>query len=131
MPSLQPPIASLDEAAFLTALQLRYGTLPAAVLAEPDLLALYLPPLRADLRLHEAYLTTVRAVSCGITAFAGIDDDQASPSAMGAWAAYSESAFRLRPVESGHFFSGSVQQEVLSVVERELHEARRPLGVDR
>ena len=51
----QPPMAHLDDDAFVGEVQTRYGGIPPELLTEQELLALLLPALRADIELLEAH----------------------------------------------------------------------------
>jgi surfactin synthase thioesterase subunit len=83
----------------------RYGGIPAAVLAEPELLALLLPTLRADLRIVEDYrYREGPALACPVLACGGADDAEAPPATVAAWRAYTRGAFRAESFPGGHFY---------------------------
>ena len=56
VPPRHPDIAHLPDAEFVEEIRRRYNGIPDEVLRHPDLLALLLPGLRADLTLIEAYV---------------------------------------------------------------------------
>src|SRR4030095_15294578 len=69
-----PRIHHLPDEQFLASLQ-RYNGIPRAVLDTPDLLALLLPMVRADLTLDERYVHTPGpGLPCPISAFGGAND---------------------------------------------------------
>ncbi|MGE3175060.1 MAG: thioesterase II family protein [Planctomycetota bacterium] len=92
------------------------GTSP-RVLAEPELLALIEPPLRADLWLAEtnaAERTPPLPVS--ITALGGSEDVQIQVAEIEAWREVAGAACDVRFVRGGHFFVRDARAEVLDHV---------------
>lgn len=80
------------------------GGTPAAVLDDPDFVAMLLPALRADLEMNECYQYTEGGpLDTPLTAFAADRDDRASPAEVAEWARYTSRGFTLVPVEGGHF----------------------------
>ena len=55
LPRTDAPLHTLPEGPFIEMLRQRYNGIPAAILAEPELLQLFLPMLRADFKLIETY----------------------------------------------------------------------------
>jgi surfactin synthase thioesterase subunit len=98
------PMAPLSDDAFVHEVQARYGPIPAAVLEEPELMALLLPRLRADVRMNEEYLAPARPVACAVTALGGIDDASVTSADLDGWAAFTRSRFRRHLLPGGHFF---------------------------
>jgi surfactin synthase thioesterase subunit len=97
------------------------GGTPAAVLAEPELLAGLLPTLRADLTLlstHGLHPTT--PLDIPIRAFAGTGDPEASPSRMSGWAAETSGRFDLDEIPGGHFFDAAGERQVIQTIGRDL-----------
>ncbi len=81
------------------------GATPQHVLDDPELLALMLPTLRADLTAVATCPYTPRPpLPMPIHAFAGSGDAAASPERMRSWARETGSAFRLTVLAGGHFF---------------------------
>jgi len=97
------PIHGLGDAQLLDALR-RLGGSPEAILREPDLMELFLPVLRADLRLAETYARPPGpALSCPIAAYAGRRDRMTSGEAVLAWHRETTDTFDLTIVDAGHF----------------------------
>jgi surfactin synthase thioesterase subunit len=117
---LGPPLADLDDAAFVAALQARYDAIPAPILADRELLALFLPTLRADLRLHERYLAPCLPLFCPITALGGKDDCAVRVSDLDEWAAFTRSRFERHLLPGGHFFVRDARAATLAVIARAL-----------
>ena len=101
----ETPLHTLPEQAFIEMLRRRYNGIPAAILAEPELLQLFLPMLRGDFKLIETYQYQDEApLDCPITAFGGTQDDLALPDDLGAWQAQTHGAFDLQLFAGGHFY---------------------------
>jgi medium-chain acyl-[acyl-carrier-protein] hydrolase len=80
------------------------GGTPAAVLDDPELVAMLLPALRADLEMNECYhYLSGDRLDTPITAFAAARDERASPASVAEWALHTAARFALVPVEGGHF----------------------------
>ena len=88
--------------------QLRaWGGTPDAVLADPALVRLFLPALRADLALASAArqpLAREPVLHVPITALYGSDDDVTSPGGVREWQLWTSAAFRSVEIPGGHFF---------------------------
>jgi medium-chain acyl-[acyl-carrier-protein] hydrolase len=101
----QPPVHHLPDDQFLDELQRRYDAVPAALRQEPELLALLLPALRADLRAIERYQpTTTRKVECPVHVYGGADDRHPRPSQLPRWQRVAEREIRVRMFAGGHFY---------------------------
>ena len=100
-----PPIGELEDQALIEAVQERYGGIPDAVLAEPELLALVLPALRADLQLLEAYqFSADQPLSCPIQAYGGERDSQVTREDIRAWGEHTSGPFGQLSFSGSHFF---------------------------
>ncbi len=119
-----PPIASLDESALLCEVQRRYGPIPAAVLAEPELMAMFLPTLRADLQINEAYWAPARPLPCPVSAFGGSNDATTSTEDLDRWSECTQTTFERCLLPGGHFFIHDSRQQLLSNIDRALHDDR-------
>lgn len=83
----------------------RYNGLPQALLEEPELLALLLPALRADLRLLETAVYTPEApFDFPICALGGNQDPLINVQQLDAWRAQTTGAFRRVMFAGDHFF---------------------------
>ncbi len=125
-PFLQREVPAWDQSdEHLVAYLHEMGGTPQHVLDEPELLALMLPTLRADLTTVATCSYTPRPpLGMPVHAFAGADDASASPERMRAWERESEGAFRLTVLTGGHFFLN----DHLPTVARTVHERLRELG---
>jgi len=82
-----------------------YSGTPDELLADPDLLAMFLPTLRADFEVVETYQHHPEPpLPCGISAYGGMADDEVPPATVASWAEHTSGAFRLRLFDGGHFY---------------------------
>ena len=110
----QTKLHKLPDDRFLAELDTRYGGLPQEVLADPELLELYLPILRADLTLLETHLHRDRhPLACPISAFAGKQDKNVSMTGLEAWAEHTAAAFESEWFVGGHFYLTSTSKSLL------------------
>jgi surfactin synthase thioesterase subunit len=108
------PIHDLPEGEFLDELQCRYGGVPEVVRREPELLALLLPTLRADVRALETYAPlTDRKVRCPVAVYGGLDDRRPRPEQLDGWRRWAEQEIRVRLFPGDHFYLAA-QQELLT-----------------
>ena len=99
------PISHLPGDAFVAALQARYNAIPAQILADRELMAMFVPVLRADFALLEGYrLRPEDPLPTPIAAWYGADDRTLTRERVEAWGAHTSAAFELHEVAAGHFF---------------------------
>jgi medium-chain acyl-[acyl-carrier-protein] hydrolase len=105
---IPPPHRSfhtLPEDEMLDKLAARYGPLPQSLLDEPDLRALFLPILRADLGVVESYQHREREpLACPVTVYAGSDDHSVSAEGLSAWKAQTRGPFAATRYPGDHFY---------------------------
>lgn len=103
LPRLTPQIHHLPEAEFVGGLRAFSGT-PPAVLADPRLLRLLAPMLRADMALAETWPPRPpSALEVPLVVYSGRDDATAPPPAVAAWARYARAGFTAHHLEGDHF----------------------------
>ncbi|KUN02868.1 hypothetical protein AQI95_25395 [Streptomyces yokosukanensis] len=120
MPRAQPAIHDLPPEAFRAALGRLAGT-PPDVLADPRLMAMLDPMLRADIRLAETWARPApEALPVPVTAFFGQDDDVAPPDAVAAWRSLAPHGFRAHRIAGGHFFLHERARDLLGLLDDEI-----------
>jgi medium-chain acyl-[acyl-carrier-protein] hydrolase len=125
LPDRRPPIHALPDHEFLEQLRRRYDGIPSAVLAEPELMALFLPTLRADLRVIETYAYSAEpALDCPIAAFGGVRDGETTAAELEAWGEQTRAEFSLVMLDGDHFFVQTHQQELLDHLAARLRAGR-------
>jgi medium-chain acyl-[acyl-carrier-protein] hydrolase len=105
--SADHPPARLRSDRDLLAILDRFGGTPAAVMQRPELIAVLLPALRADLAVVEGYgVDPPDPIACPITAFGGADDLLHSGS-LQSWRDFTRGKFRICIFPGGHFYFSS------------------------
>ncbi|MDT0482756.1 MULTISPECIES: thioesterase II family protein [Streptomyces] len=123
-PQHRPYMHELSEVGFLDALRAMGGT-PAEVLDDRALMRLFLPTVRAEIRLAELWGDRHgRGVNVAVTALYGRDDPIDGPESMRDWKHYTEDDCELLGVAGGHFFLETHREPLLDVVNARLEGAR-------
>lgn len=100
-----PSMTHLSDADFIAALQSRYEAIPAAILADPEVLQIFLPVLRADFMALESYRHhSEDPLPLPIDAWYGSHDQTLSREGVAAWATHTSTTFALHELPAGHFF---------------------------
>jgi len=108
----------LDDTAFVAELRRRYGEMSADLLEDAELREIFLPILRADLRVVETYRHGAeRMLDCPVMAFAGADDFSVSEAGLLGWGELTRGAFEARRFTGDHFYHvGAGQAELLAAI---------------
>jgi medium-chain acyl-[acyl-carrier-protein] hydrolase len=103
----RPKTHQLDDDTFLARLE-RLGAIPAEVVADPDLRAMVLGILRADITMLENYVGDGDAgLDCPVWVLGGREDDAATPADLLAWRDHARAGFEHAEFPGGHFFVNS------------------------
>jgi medium-chain acyl-[acyl-carrier-protein] hydrolase len=120
IPSPRPAVFHLPEAEFLEALQDLYDP-PEAAWKIPELRALLLPTLRADITLCETYeYSSEPPLDCPIVAFGGRDDQETPIEALQSWRMQTRAGFEMKRFEGGHFYLEAALPEILEIMDSKL-----------
>jgi surfactin synthase thioesterase subunit len=120
LPLLRPPLHALPDREFRAELK-RLGGTPAAVLDNDELMAAFLPTLRADFTALETYVYTDEPpLDCPILAVTGGDDTLAPPVDVDAWRRHTRAAFEVRVLAGDHFFLQTHRATFLQLLARYL-----------
>ncbi|GGW82077.1 pyochelin biosynthetic protein PchC [Streptomyces lucensis JCM 4490] len=99
----------------------RLGGSDAALLEDPSLRDILLPPLRADFRIAGTYRAAAPVpVRCPVAAYAGEHDTGAAPDAVRRWSEVSAGPFDLTVMRGGHFYLISERDALLKDLSRRL-----------
>ncbi len=121
VPAKEENLHRLPDAQFVDGIRRRYNAIPDAVLAEKELMELFIPILRSDFALIETYAHRREdPVDVPISAFGGVDDRQATRQDLEPWAELTRGPFALRSFTGGHFFIQTHRDPVLRAVEEVL-----------
>lgn len=117
----------LPDAALIHELRQYEGT-PQAVLDNADLMALFLPILRADLEMNNTYTCTpAPPLPCPITVFGGKDDPLTSAAGLAAWQTHTTHPLNLHQFSGGHFFLKTQQTALLETLQELLKSLSHPI----
>lgn len=111
----------LPDADFIDELDRRFGGLPAILREEPELMALFLPVLRADVTMLERH-HYVRAdpLPLPIAAFGGLADQRARREHLQAWSSFGKEWRGLQQFAGGHFYLHEAGSGLLPALAAEL-----------
>jgi medium-chain acyl-[acyl-carrier-protein] hydrolase len=117
-----PHLHKLSDAEFIRRHMERYsGGIPAAVLGEPDFLAMLLPVLKADMEMFETYqYLPGEPLLCPIHTIAGEQDVLCPPSSMAGWKRETTESLFSETVSGNHFFINSAVDRVRATIVRAL-----------
>lgn len=92
-----------------------YGGTPEAILSSPELMALFIPIIRADFKLFETYqYTEDEPLDCPIATFSASDDSIVKPEYMSNWQKQSTQPVQQKLLSGGHFFLDKNKQTVIN-----------------
>jgi medium-chain acyl-[acyl-carrier-protein] hydrolase len=105
---LERPVCQQPDQVLIELLR-QYGGTPEVVLQSPEMMNLFLPILRADLTLNEAYADGPNPklsckLSCPIFALGGQDDLSISPEQLAQWHRHTTGEFKLLMLPGGHMY---------------------------
>jgi medium-chain acyl-[acyl-carrier-protein] hydrolase len=104
-------VADLPDDEFLDAMQRSYGGIPDVVRNEPELLALFLPSLRADIRALETYRPLgEQPVRCPVRVYGGAQDRHPRPSQLAGWQRVAARDVSIRVFDGDHFYLAEARE---------------------
>jgi len=116
LPNVHPPMAHLPKEQLLQEVR-RFFDPPDAAWENPELLALVLPALRADMTMCDTYVYVPEPpLDCAIHSFAGAGDRSAPLACVREWKEQTTNEFTLQVVPGGHFFIFSERIRFQSLV---------------
>ncbi len=127
LPMRAPAIYALPDAAFKEELYQRYGT-PRAFLRNDELMALALPPLRADITAHETYeyVPLAKPLDFPIVVLRGRHDASVTADEAAAWNELTSRPGPVHEVDGGHLFVDSHRPWVLARISEVLRSVAGP-----
>lgn len=113
----QEHIHNLPDDLFVERLHKRYNGIPSVIMSEKDLLNLFLPTLRADIKMVELHEHKEKeALSCPIVAFCGSEDNIATKENVSSWKDYTLSNFDIEIIEGDHFFINTSKSIIINKI---------------
>ncbi|MFJ3509494.1 thioesterase II family protein [Streptomyces luteogriseus] len=92
-----------------------WGATPEAVLADPELMALFLPVIRADLAVVESRVhRSEPLLTCPVTAYGGTEDGSVGSDVLARWGEVTTGPSDCRMFPGDHFFPHSARSAVLA-----------------
>lgn len=121
LPDRYQPIHALPDPAFIQAVQERYNGIPSLIQQDPELMALFLPTLRADFSVFETYpYIDEPPLEIPLSIFGGEQDPGVSRAELAEWRRHTTAAFSQRMFPGDHFFLQSQRAAVLAEIAHEL-----------
>jgi medium-chain acyl-[acyl-carrier-protein] hydrolase len=115
-PQQRPYMHELGDSQFAATVRAMGGT-PAEVFCNAELMRLFLPVLRAEIRLAELWAGTgPPPLTMPVTALYGQDDSVETHASMRNWPACSRAGGELIKVPGGHFFVETHRHEVVRII---------------
>jgi len=103
-PRNEPAIFNLPHCEFIAELRRLNGT-PGEVLDNPELIELFINPLRADFESVETYeYRSGEKLSCPITVYGGLQDEHVPVESCRAWQGQTSAGCKVRMFTGDHFF---------------------------
>ncbi len=123
-PHVAPPrekqLHLLSDTEFLEELRRLKGT-PSEVLKHQELMELFLPMIRADLKMLETYhCQTASVLPIPFKIFGGIEDSEVDLSRLKAWRELTSASFELSLFGGDHFFIQSARDQVIQNISYEI-----------
>jgi medium-chain acyl-[acyl-carrier-protein] hydrolase len=114
-------IRGLPDDEFVAQIAVRYGGIPTAVAADPELLRHYLPALRADFEVLGSYQYLPEVpFDCPFWAYNGLADTRVTAGDMEGWRAFTTGRFTDRRFPGGHFYLQEDRSPVLRCLASDL-----------
>jgi medium-chain acyl-[acyl-carrier-protein] hydrolase len=116
------PRHDMQDAEFLELVR-RFGGTPDAILAEPELLKILLPTLRADFEVLDTYRYTQNGsgrIDLPFLVYGGTRDSHVKRSDLAGWREYTSGEFTLRLFPGGHFFINEVREQFFRTLRQDL-----------
>jgi len=125
LPWKHSPMRSLPDDQFLSEMAKRYGALPAEVISDPEMRALVVPILRADISMIENYEHLRESpLACDITVFGGLRDHMVKRAELESWREQTTGRFRLQMLDGNHLFLKSHKDQLLLSIAGEINAYR-------
>jgi|HubBroStandDraft_6_1064221.scaffolds.fasta_scaffold00595_3 surfactin synthase thioesterase subunit len=101
----------------------------AETMSDPEFLAMILPVLRADVKMHEEYVPSKRTpLAAPITSLRGTDDQLVAANAAAEWSAATGREFALEEVPGGHMYVTQAADAILRIVRNAADQRRHAPG---
>lgn len=125
---VEQQVHQLAQDDFLDAVNARYQGIPEEIRAHPDLLALLLPSLRADMEAFETFRPRPdrSKIACPTTVYGGESDQTVSWADLESWNEETTEPCRIRVFPGGHLYLTTVPEAMLADLSMTLELVTRP-----
>ena len=121
VPLKKPPVHHLPDSELTEKIR-EYNGIPSYVLEDKELMAIFLPIIRADFCISETYnYYNELPLACPITALGGLSDDTFDSQDLLKWQEQTNTSFEYTLLPGDHFFIKSSYQEVINIVNKVLY----------
>ena len=121
VPLKRPPIHHLPDLELIEKIR-EYNGIPSYILEDKELMAIFLPIIRADFCVSEAYkYNSEPPLTCPITALGGLNDNTFDSQDLLKWQEQTNSSFEHELLPGDHFFIKSSYQKVINIVNKILY----------
>jgi medium-chain acyl-[acyl-carrier-protein] hydrolase len=121
LPDRHPPLYHLPDDDLVREMDERYNGIPKVILENAELLAMFLPAIRADLTILDTYQYEEEApLACPISTFGGDDDPSVTEEELSGWRMQTQGTFRLRMFAGDHFYLQAAQTEIVQAIIQEM-----------
>lgn len=121
IPQTETPISHLSDREFALALRNRYEGIPQEIWTDQELLALFLPLMRADMQVLETYQWRPgNLLPCPISVFGGAADRHTSHADLNAWKQLTTGSFSSRIFPGDHFFIRTARSQIVQAITQDL-----------
>lgn len=121
VPLKRAPIYNLPDSKLIEEIR-KYNGIPSTILEDKELMAIFLPIIRADFCISETYkYTSEEPLTYPITALGGLSDDTFDSEDLLKWQEQTSSLFEYDLLPGDHFFIKSSYQEVINIVNKVLY----------
>ncbi len=116
-----PDVMTCPEDELLAFIDRHYGGFPKDLRREPELMQMFLPQLRADLKMLFSYAYVDESpLSCAMNAYSGEEDRGVSANGVAEWGRHTTGPYAHRTVPGDHFFIHSARDAFLDVYRKDL-----------
>lgn len=122
IPLKKPPIHNLPDSRLVEEIR-KYNGIPSAILGNKELMSIFLPIIRADFSIYETYqYSPEEPLNFPITALGGLSDNTFDSAHLLEWQKQTTSSFEYSLLPGDHFFIRSSYQQIITIVNKILHQ---------
>ncbi|WP_198041862.1 thioesterase II family protein [Paenibacillus larvae] len=117
LPLRRPPLYNLPDHKLISQLK-TFGGTAKELLADPHIMDVYLPIIRADLSVCDTYVhRQENPLAMPFSIFGGTDDPDVNLRELTEWREHTSGIFTLRIFKGGHFYLNNRREEIVSIIQ--------------